>query len=77
MIGSIFVMFSLLFGKIGISLLSTIPNAILGTLLLFAGLELSLLILDIREKKKLFVVVIIAGIGYTTNNIGIESGPDH
>jgi len=71
MIGLIFVMFSLLFGKIGISLLSTIPNGILGTLLLFAGLELSLLILDIREKKKLFVVVIIAGIGYATNNIGI------
>jgi SulP family sulfate permease len=71
MIGLIFILISFLFGKIGISLLSTIPNAILGTLLLFAGLELSLLILDIKEKKNLFVVLIIAGISIATNNIGI------
>jgi SulP family sulfate permease len=71
MIGLVFVTISLVFGKMGLSLLSTIPAATMGTLLLFAGLELSLLILDIKEKEDLFIVLIVAGIGYSTTNIGI------
>jgi SulP family sulfate permease len=71
MIGILFVLIALLFGKIGISLLSTLPNAILGILLLFAGLELALLILDVRGKKNLFVVLIVAGIGFTSSNMAL------
>ncbi len=71
MIGIIFLVLALVFGQIGISLLSSIPNAILGTLLLFAGLELAMLILDIRVKKDLFVSLIIAGISLATTNMGI------
>ena len=71
MIGAIFLILALLFGKIGIAILSIIPNSILGVLLLFAGLELAMLILDVREKKSLFVVLIVAGIGFATTNMGI------
>jgi SulP family sulfate permease len=71
MIGIIFLVIALLFGKIAISLLSSIPYAILGTLLLFAGLELSLLIRDVKEKKDLFIVLMVAGIGFATTNMGI------
>ncbi len=71
MIGAIFVLIALVFGKIGISLLSSIPNAVLGILLLYAGLELALLIRDVKEKRDLFVALMIAGIGLATTNMGI------
>ena len=51
--------------------MSSIPCAVLGTLLLFAGLELALLIRDVKEKKDLFIVFIIAGIGFATTNMGV------
>ncbi|MFC2088487.1 putative sulfate/molybdate transporter [Calditrichota bacterium] len=71
MIGVTFLILALLFGKIGIAILSIIPNSILGILLLFAGLELAMLILDVREKQSLFIVLIVAGIGFTTNNMAL------
>lgn len=71
MIGAVFLIISLVFGKIGISLLSSIPYAILGVLLLFAGLELALLIRDITDKNDLFIAILIAGIGFATTNMSI------
>jgi SulP family sulfate permease len=71
MIGLIFIIIALLFGQIAISLLSLIPNAILGTLLLFAGVELALLIRDVTDKKDLFIAIIVAGVGFATTNMGI------
>lgn len=71
MIGLIFLIIALLFGRIGITLLSAIPYAILGTLLLFAGFELALLIRDVKEKTYLFIVLFIAGVGFVTSNMGI------
>lgn len=71
MLGVIFLIIALIFGKMGIALLSALPNAILGVLLLFAGLELAMLILDVREKKYLFVVILVAGIGYSTSNMAL------
>jgi SulP family sulfate permease len=71
MIGSIFLLIALVFGRIGISLLSSIPQAILGTLLLFAGLELAMLILDVKEKRDLFIALLIAGISLVTTNMAI------
>jgi SulP family sulfate permease len=71
MIGLIFLVIALLFGQISISLLSLIPNAILGTLLFFAGIELALLIRDVADKKDLFIAIIVAGIGFVTTNMGI------
>ncbi|MDY6853401.1 MAG: putative sulfate/molybdate transporter [Thermodesulfobacteriota bacterium] len=71
MIGILFVIIALAFGKVGIHLLSAIPNSVLGVLLLFAGLELALLIKDIKERNDLFVVFLIAGISLATSNMGM------
>jgi len=71
MIGAVFVVLALGFGNIGISLLSAIPNAVLGILLFFAGLELAMMIRDIKEKNDLFVAFLIAGISFATTNMGI------
>ncbi len=71
MIGLIFVVIAVVFGRIGINLLSAIPNAVLGVLLVFAGLELALLVRDVRDRKDLFVAFMIAGISLTTKNMGI------
>jgi sulfate permease, SulP family len=74
MIGLLFVLIALGFGVVGISLLTSIPNAVLGTLLLFAGLELALLVRDLTEKQDLFIVFLIAGIGLATSNMSIAFG---
>ncbi len=71
LIGIIFVIIALVFGRVGITLLSSIPYAILGTLLLFAGLELALLIRDVHKKGDLFIVLMVAGVGFATTNMGI------
>lgn len=70
MIGIIFLFMGLALGKIGVSLLSSIPNSLLGILLIFAGIELALLVKDVREKTDLFITILIAGIGFTTTNMG-------
>ncbi|MBU3916814.1 putative sulfate/molybdate transporter [bacterium] len=71
MIGAVFLVIALAFGSIGMALLSSIPNAVLGILLFFAGLELAVLVRDINEKNDLFVALLIAGIGYVTTNMGM------
>lgn len=71
MIGAVFVTVAVMFGKIAISLFGLIPNSVLGVLLLFAGLELAMLIKDVTEKKDLFVAFLIAGIALATTNMGI------
>jgi len=71
MIGIIFLTVGVVFGKIGISLLSSIPNSILGILLLFAGIELAVLIKDVSDKKDLFISILIAGIGFATTHMGV------
>ena len=71
MIGVTFLVIAIVFGKIGLALLSSVPNAILGTLLFFAGLELAMLIRDVKERSDLFVLLIVAGVGFATTNMGI------
>lgn len=74
MIGTVFLTLGLLFGKASVSILSSIPNAVLGVLLVFSGLELALLIKDVTNRNDLFVSVLIAGIGYATTNMAIAFG---
>lgn len=71
MLGVLFILIALGFGGIGVALLSAIPNAVLGVLLLFAGLELALLIRDVRERQELFIILLIAGISLATSNMSI------
>ncbi|MDY6911234.1 MAG: putative sulfate/molybdate transporter [Chloroflexota bacterium] len=74
MIGLVFMILALAFGMAGVSILSSIPNAVLGVLLLFAGLELAMLIGDIQNKEDLFIACLIAGIGLATTNMSIAFG---
>ncbi len=71
MIGAIFIVIALLFGSIGITLLTSLPNAILGILLVFAGLELGMLIRVLNNKNDLFVAILIAAIGFISTNMSI------
>ncbi len=71
MIGLLFVAIALFLGKTGVTILSSIPNSVLGVLLLFAGLELALLIRDVRERRDLFVAFLMAGVGLATTNMTI------
>ncbi|MDD2389629.1 MAG: putative sulfate/molybdate transporter [Desulfobacterales bacterium] len=71
LIGAIFLIIALVFGRAGIGILSCIPNAVLGILLLFSGLELALLIRDVTMRSDLFVTLLIAGIGFATTNMAI------
>jgi SulP family sulfate permease len=66
-IGAVFLLFTLFLGDRILALFNLIPMAILGVLLLFAGSQLALTILDIRERKDLFVVVFILGITLASN----------
>lgn len=74
MIGLIFVLIALTLGTAGVSILSSIPQSVLGVLLMFAGLELAILVRDVKKKDELFIVSLIAGIGLATTNMGIAFG---
>ena len=67
MIGTVFILFTILLGHRIIAVFNLIPLAILGVLLLFAGSQLALTILDVKERKDLFVVVVILGITLAAN----------
>ncbi len=66
-IGGFFVILTLLLGSGLIVLLHLIPMAILGVLLLFAGSQLALTIMDLKERKEFFVAMIIMGITLASN----------
>ncbi len=66
-IGSIFVLLALLFGPHVLIILTLLPRSILGVLLIFAGVQLALMIRDLTERKDLFVALIMLGITLTVN----------
>jgi len=74
MIGVLLAALAIACGKVGVTLFSTIPNAVLGVLLLFAGLELATLLHDVDKKEDLFVALFIAGIALVTTNMSIAFG---
>jgi len=67
MIGAVFILVTLLLGRRILAVFNLMPMAILGVLLVFAGSQLALTILDVRERKELFVVVSILGITLAAN----------
>ncbi len=71
MIGLIFMIIALAFGKFGITMLTSIPNAVLGILLIFAGLELGVLVRDLNTRNEIFIAILIASIGFITTNMSI------
>jgi len=66
-IGGLFVVLAVVLGEDIVPLLSLIPLAVLGVLLVFAGLQLTLMIKDINERGDLFVVMLMLGLTLVFN----------
>ena len=66
-IGGIFVSLALIFGENMVAILNLLPFSLLGVLLVFAGLQLALMIQDVEDRKDLFVVLLMLGIALATN----------
>ncbi len=74
MIGALFVIIALVFGDFGFTLLSMIPNSVLGVLLIFAGLELCPLIRSLKTNEEYFVALLISGIALAVPNMAWAFG---
>jgi SulP family sulfate permease len=66
-IGTIFVALALFLGPHIMSVIYLLPMSALGVLLVFAGAQLTLTLLDMRSRKELFVPVLIVGITLASN----------
>jgi SulP family sulfate permease len=66
-IGTIFLAMALFLGPQALGIIQLLPMSILGVLLIFAGTQLGLSILDISLKNEMFVVLLILGVTLTTN----------
>ena len=66
-IGTLFCLLALLAGSHILALLYLMPMAVLGVLLLFAGSQLALTILDVQARKDMFVALTLLGITLATN----------
>lgn len=67
MIGGFFVALAILLGDQALDVIRLLPLAVLGVLLIFAGSQLALTILDLGERRELFVALSILGITLATN----------
>jgi SulP family sulfate permease len=74
MIGLFFVVVALVLGELGFALLTLIPQAILGVLLVFAGLELCPLMRSLKTNEEYFVALLIAGIAMVIPNMAWAFG---
>jgi len=66
-IGAIFVVLALLLGEHLMGVIYLLPMAALGILLIFAGAQLSLTLLDMRTRKEMFVPILMVGITLASN----------
>jgi SulP family sulfate permease len=74
-IGFIFIVLALLLGNHILSVFYLLPMSILGVLLLFAGSQLAMTIMDLGARKDLFVTLVILGITLASNlAVGFVAG---
>lgn len=66
-IGAIFILLVLLLGEQILAALYLMPLSILGVLLVFAGSQLAMTILDMMSRKDLFVILLMLGITLGSN----------
>jgi SulP family sulfate permease len=66
-IGSIFLSLAIFLGRHALSVISLLPMSALGVLLVFAGSQLALTLLDMKERKELFVPLMVLGITLASN----------
>jgi len=67
MIGMIFIALAIFLGIHALAIINLIPFSVLGVLLIFAGSQLALTIIDIKDRKDLFVSLIMLGITLASN----------
>jgi sulfate permease, SulP family len=66
-IGAIFILLALLLGDKLMGIIYLLPMSALGILLIFAGAQLSLTLLDMNTRKELFVPICVLGITLASN----------
>jgi sulfate permease, SulP family len=66
-IGAIFILLALLLGEHLMGIIYLIPMSVLGILLIFAGAQLSLTLLDMNTRKEMFVPILVLGITLASN----------
>lgn len=67
MIGAVFVMLAIFLGIHALAVVYLVPMSVLGVLLIFAGSQLALTIIDMKERKDLFVALVMLGITLASN----------
>jgi SulP family sulfate permease len=67
MIGGVFVVLALVLGDGSLAVIYLLPLSVLGILLLFAGSQLALTIMDLENRKDFFVVLLMLGITFASN----------
>ena len=67
MIGALFILMGIFFGHHALALFHLLPLAVLGVLLVFAGAQLAMTIMDLQTRKEIFVCLLIMGITLATN----------
>jgi sulfate permease, SulP family len=67
MIGGVFLVLALFLGVHALSIVYLMPMSVLGVLLVFAGSQLAMTIIDMKTRKDLFVVLLILGITLASN----------
>jgi SulP family sulfate permease len=66
-IGFIFIVLALFLGEHLVGVIYLLPMSALGILLIFAGAQLSLTLLDMNTRKELFVPILVVGITLASN----------
>lgn len=75
MIGAVFVVLAFFLGGHVVAVVSLMPMSVLGVLLLFAGSQLAMTIIDMKERKDLFVALMMLGITLASNlAVGFVAG---
>jgi len=66
-IGTLFVVLAILFGNSIVQIFNLIPMSVLGVLLIFAGAQLTLAMMDLDQRKDFFIATLILGITLASN----------
>ena len=75
MIGLIFLVLALILGNDIVNFFNLLPMSILGILLVFAGAQLTLTIMDLESRKDYFVATMVLGVTLATNlAVGFMAG---
>jgi SulP family sulfate permease len=66
-IGGLFLVVAVLLGPHALTVVQLLPLSVLGVLLVFAGAQLGLTIIDVLSRRQLFVILLIVGITLASN----------